>query len=123
MNYGAYVDAKNLYGKTPLMFCLKRNYYESTIILFSYLADPFEINNINSDIKENDLDKNSKNILEVQNPNKQTLTYEDIQRLASEIGEDMDDDQAKRIINKVAKNGKDLNFDEFYTVMTKKVQF
>ena len=64
MNYGAYVDAKNLYGKTPLMFCLKRNYYESTIILFSYLADPFEINNINSDIKENDLDKNSKNILE-----------------------------------------------------------
>ncbi len=59
----------------------------------------------------------------VQNPNKQTLTYEDIQRLASEIGEDMDDDQAKRIINKVAKNGKDLNFDEFYTVMTKKVQF
>ena len=64
MNYGAYVDAKNLYGKTPLMFCLKRNYYESTIILLSYLADPFEINNINSDIKENDLDKNSKNILE-----------------------------------------------------------
>ena len=59
----------------------------------------------------------------VQNPNKQTLTYEDIQRLASEIGEDMDDDQAKRIINKIAKNGKDLNFDEFYTVMTKKVQF
>ena len=58
-----------------------------------------------------------------QNPNKQTITYEDIKRLANEIGEDMDDDQAKRIISKVAKNGKDLDFDEFYTVMTKKAQF
>ena len=57
-----------------------------------------------------------------QNPNKQTITYEDIKRLANEIGEDMDDDQAKRIISKVAKNGKDLDFDEFYNVMTKKVQ-
>ena len=43
--------------------------------------------------------------------------------MANEIGEDMDDDQAKRIISKVAKNGKDLDFDEFYTVMTKKAQF
>ena len=59
----------------------------------------------------------------VKDPNKQSLNYEDIKRLANEIGEDMDDDQAKRIINKVAKNGKDLSFDEFCTVMTKKVQF
>jgi len=59
----------------------------------------------------------------VENPNKQTITSEDIKRLANEIGEDMDDDQARRIINKVASNGRDLTFDEFYTVMTKKVKF
>ena len=59
----------------------------------------------------------------IANPNQQTISAEDIKRLASEIGEDMDDDQARRIINKVAKNGKDLTFDEFYTVMTKKVQY
>ena len=35
----------------------------------------------------------------------------------------MEDDQAIRIMNKVAKNGKDLTFDEFYNVMTKKVKF
>ena len=34
----------------------------------------------------------------------------------------MGDDQAKRIISKIASNGKDLTFDEFYSVMTKKVQ-
>ena len=59
----------------------------------------------------------------ISNTNQQTISAEDIKRLASEIGEDMDDDQARRIINKVAKNGKDLTFDEFYTVMTKKVQY
>ena len=64
MNYGAYVDAKNSYGKTPLIFCVKKNYYESTVILLSYLADPFVVNNINNYIKEKELDKNMKNILD-----------------------------------------------------------
>ena len=32
----------------------------------------------------------------IENPNKQTITYEDIKRLANEVGEDMEDDQAKR---------------------------
>ena len=59
----------------------------------------------------------------IQNLNQQTITAEDIKRLANEIGEDMEDDQAIRIMNKVAKNGKDLTFDEFYNVMTKKVKF
>ena len=39
----------------------------------------------------------------IQNPNKQTITVEDIQRLASEIGEDLEEDQAKRIMNKLLK--------------------
>ena len=59
----------------------------------------------------------------IQNLNQQTITAEDIKRLANEIGEDMEDDQAIRIMNKVAKNGKDLTFNEFYNVMTKKVKF
>ena len=58
----------------------------------------------------------------VENPNKQTITYEDIKRLANEVGEDMEDDQAKRIVSRIASNGKDITFDEFYTVMTKKIQ-
>ena len=42
----------------------KKNYYESTVILLSYLADPFVVNNINNYIKEKELDKNMKNILD-----------------------------------------------------------
>ena len=59
----------------------------------------------------------------IQNLNQQTITAEDIKRLANEIGEDIEDDQAIRIMNKVTKNGKDLTLDEFYNVMTKKVKF
>ena len=41
MNYGAYVDAKNSFGITPLILCIQRNYYESIILLFLYMANPF----------------------------------------------------------------------------------
>ena len=58
----------------------------------------------------------------IQNSNKDKITVEELKRLADEIGEEISDDQAQRIMNKVAKNGKDLDFDEFYNIMTKKVQ-
>ena len=57
----------------------------------------------------------------LESPNKQTINAQDIKRLSNELGEEMDDDQAKRIFNKISKNGNELTFDEFYTVMTKKV--
>jgi Ca2+-binding EF-hand superfamily protein len=58
----------------------------------------------------------------IQNSNKDKITVEELKRLADEVGEDISDDQAQRIMNKVSKNGKDLNFDEFYNIMTKRVQ-
>ena len=58
----------------------------------------------------------------IQNSNKDKITVEELKRLADEIGEDISDDQAQRIMNKVSKNGKDLDFNEFYNIMTKKVQ-
>ncbi len=58
----------------------------------------------------------------IQNSNKDKITVEELKRLADEIGEEISDDQAQRIMNKVSKNGKDLDFNEFYNIMTKKVQ-
>ena len=49
MHYGAYVDAKNSFGTTPLILCIQRNLHESIILLFLYMANPFinlEKNNI-----------------------------------------------------------------------------
>ena len=53
---------------------------------------------------------------------KSTINMDDIIRLANEIGDEIEEEQVKRLMNKIAKNGKDLNFEEFYAVMTKKAQ-
>ena len=58
----------------------------------------------------------------VENSDKQKINEKDIKRLADEIGEELSEDQAKRIISRIAKNGKDADFDEFFNVMTKKAK-
>ena len=81
-----------------------------------------------SEINKKLADRNSEESIErlfqyfIQNSNKDKITVEELKRLADEIGEDISDDQAQRIMNKVSKNGKDLDFNEFYNIMTKKVQ-
>ena len=66
ISYGAYVDAKNSFGITPLMLCVKNSFLESIFILFLYMANPFvklEKNDFNGkkDIKK---EFNIKNIFD-----------------------------------------------------------
>ena len=41
IGYGGYVNAKNCYGETPLMICVKKNFYESILLLFLNYGSPF----------------------------------------------------------------------------------
>ena len=54
------------------------------------------------------------------NSDKQKIGLSDIKRVADELGEELTEDQAGRIISRIAQNGKNVDFDEFYNVMTKK---
>ena len=56
------------------------------------------------------------------NSDKQKIGADDIKQVADDIGEELTEDQAKRIISRIAKNGKNVDFDEFYMVMTKKAK-
>ena len=56
------------------------------------------------------------------NSDKQKIGADDIKQVADDIGEVLTEDQAKRIIGRIAKNGKNVDFDEFYMVMTKKAK-
>ena len=56
------------------------------------------------------------------NSDKQKIGADDIKQVADDIGEELTEDQAKRIIGRIAKNGKNVDFDEFYSVMTKKAK-
>ena len=56
------------------------------------------------------------------NSDRQKIGADDIKKVADDIGEELTEDQAKRIISRIAKNGKNVDFDEFYMVMTKKAK-
>ena len=58
----------------------------------------------------------------VGNSGRQNINANDIKRVANELGEELTEDQAGRIISRVGKNGKNVDFDEFYTAMTKKAK-
>jgi len=66
LGYGAYVDAKNSFGITPLMLCVKNSFLESIIILFLYMANPFVKFEKNEFHGKKDIKKefNIKNILD-----------------------------------------------------------
>ena len=50
-----------------------------------------------------------------------TLTYESLKKVSQDVGEEMSDDQTRELLERASQNGKELTFDEFYAVMTKKV--
>ena len=56
------------------------------------------------------------------NSDKQKIGADDIKQVADDIGEELTEDQAKRIIGRIAKKKKNVDFDEFYMVMTKKAK-
>ena len=50
-----------------------------------------------------------------------TLTFESLKKVSQDVGEEMSDDQIRELLERASQNGKELTFDEFYAVMTKKV--
>ena len=56
------------------------------------------------------------------NSDRQKIGADDFKKVADDIGEELTEDQAKRITSRIAKNRKNVDFDEFYMVMTKKAK-
>ena len=50
-----------------------------------------------------------------------TLTFESLKKVSQDVGEEMSDEQIRGLLERASQNGKELTFDEFYAVMTKKV--
>ena len=51
----------------------------------------------------------------------ETLTFDILKKVCQDVGEDMTDTQIRELLERAGQNGKELTFDEFYAVMTKKV--
>ena len=53
--------------------------------------------------------------------NKDTIDFDVIKKVAQDVGDDITDEQIRAMLERCAKNGKDMTFEEFYEAMTKKV--
>jgi len=54
----------------------------------------------------------------IDNPHQFVLSESSIRRLCKEVGEKLSENEAKEIIDRASSNGKELEFDEFYLIMT-----
>ena len=51
----------------------------------------------------------------------ENLTFEAIKKVSQDVGEEMSDDQIRELLERAGQNGKELTFEEFFALMTKKV--
>ena len=55
------------------------------------------------------------------NTNKDTIDFDVLKKVAQDVGDDITDEQIRKLLERCAQNGKEMTFEEFYDVMTKKV--
>ena len=53
----------------------------------------------------------------IDNPDKNTITFDTFKYLAKEIGENLSDDELRRILKNCTKNGGEISFDDFVSYM------
>ena len=51
----------------------------------------------------------------------ETLTFENIKKVVEDVGDDMSDTQIRELLERATQNGKDMTYEEFHALMTKKV--
>ena len=72
-------------------------------------------------------DKNSKETIDriyelfIEGSGEDKVNFNVLRKVMDEIGEKLTDDEIKTLFQRVAKNGKDIDYDEFYEILTKKV--
>ena len=78
---------------------------------------------LNEKLSDNDSQKAISRIYEVflgDSPT-ETLSFEAIKKVVEDVGDDMTDTQIRELLERATQNGKDMTYEEFYAVMTKKV--
>ena len=57
----------------------------------------------------------------LEDPRDKKISFNTMKRLAKEFGENVDQDQLRTMLDKVSSNGNDINFEEFYQIIGRKV--
>ena len=108
--------------KSPIIYELFEEFYtpENSRNRLDY--DEF-IDILNEKLSDKDSEKALQRYYEVflgDSPS-ETLTFESIKKVVEDVGDDMSDTQIRELLERVTQNGKDMTYEEFHALMTKKV--
>ena len=74
---------------------------------------------VNNRIPERESDEELRKVFKLflENPNDSTTTLASIKKVADELGENFDEAELNAMLNKASKNGAELSFDDFVSIM------
>ena len=80
------------------------------------------VTSINSKLRDNQSKEGIKRIFDlfIDDPNCDTININSLKKVALELGENMNNEDLNDMLERTSSSGKEITFDEFYEIMTKK---
>ena len=77
---------------------------------------------INAKLRDSESKEGVRRIFDmfIDDPNSDTININSLRKVALELGENMSNDDLKDMLERTSSSGKEITFDEFYEIMTKK---
>ena len=77
---------------------------------------------INAKLRDSESKEGVRRIFDmfIDDPNSNTININSLRKVALELGENMSNDDLKDMLERTSSSGKEITFDEFYEIMTKK---
>ena len=77
---------------------------------------------INAKLRDSESKEGVRRIFDmfIDDPNSDTININSLRKVALELGENMSNDDLKDMLERTSTSGKEITFDEFYEIMTKK---
>ena len=77
---------------------------------------------INAKLRDSESKEGVRRIFDmfIDDPNSDTININSLRKVALELGENMNNDDLKDMLERTSSSGKEITFDEFYEIMTKK---
>lgn len=116
-----YLEMFNFNNSSPIIFELLQSYDTPENVKNGLTYEAF-VDSINEKLD----DKEGKESLQryfdlfVEDPNQETIDFKCLKRVYEELGQNVKDEDIKNLLQNATSDGKDIDFDTFCDIMTKK---
>lgn len=116
-----YLEMFNFNSSSPVIFELLQSYDTPENVKNGLTYEAF-VDSINEKLD----DKGGKEALQryfelfVEDPNQETIDFKCLKRVYEELGENVKDEEIQNLLQSATSDGKDIDFETFVSIMTKK---